>query len=32
MRLLAHFVEANNEHIPYLMRKADRLDEYLQQR
>ncbi len=32
MRLLAHFVEANNQHIPYLMRKADRLDEYLQQR
>lgn len=32
MRLLAHFVEANNEHIPYLLRKAERLEEYLQQR
>ncbi|MCA8996750.1 MAG: WXG100 family type VII secretion target [Planctomycetaceae bacterium] len=32
MRLLAQFVEANNQHIPYLMRKAERLEEYLQQR
>lgn len=32
LRLLAQFVEANNRHIPYLLRKADRLDEYLQQR
>ncbi len=32
LRLLGHFVEANNQHIPYLLRKADRLDEYLQQR
>lgn len=32
LRLLGRFVEANNTHIPYLMRKADRLDEYLQQR
>jgi uncharacterized protein YukE len=32
MRLLAQFVEANNRHIPYLMRKAERLEEYLQQR
>lgn len=32
MRLLGQFVEANNRHIPYLLRKADRLDEYLQQR
>ncbi len=32
MRLLAQFVEANNQHIPYLLRKAERLDEYLQQR
>ena len=32
LRLLAQFVEANNQHIPYLLRKADRLDEYLQQR
>ncbi|MCA9090236.1 MAG: WXG100 family type VII secretion target [Planctomycetaceae bacterium] len=32
LRLLAHFVEANNRHIPYLQRKAERLEEYLQQR
>jgi len=32
MRLLAQFVEANNQHIPYLMRKAERIEEYLQQR
>lgn len=32
LRLLARFVETNNEHIPYLLRKADRIDEYLQQR
>jgi len=32
MRLLARFIEANNDHIPYLMRKADRIEEYLQQR
>lgn len=32
LRLLAQFVEANNRHIPYLLRKSDRLDEYLQQR
>ncbi|MFG0333935.1 MAG: WXG100 family type VII secretion target [Maioricimonas sp. JB049] len=32
MRLLAQFIEANNQHIPYLLRKAERIDEYLQQR
>jgi len=32
LRLLAKFAEANNQHIPYLMRKAERLEEYLQQR
>ena len=32
LRLLAQFVEANNQHIPYLLRKAERLEEYLQQR
>lgn len=32
MRLLAKFIEANNQHIPYLLRKAERIDEYLQQR
>jgi uncharacterized protein YukE len=32
LRLLAQFVEANDQHIPYLLRKAERLEEYLQQR
>ncbi len=32
LRLLALFVEANNQHIPYLLRKAERLEEYLNQR
>ena len=32
MRLLARFVESNNDHIPYLLRKAERIEEYLQQR
>ena len=32
MRLLAAFVEANNQHIPYLLRKAERIEEYLSQR
>jgi len=32
LRLLAQFVDANNHHIPYLLRKAERLEEYLQQR
>ncbi|MEW4490055.1 WXG100 family type VII secretion target [Thalassoglobus sp. JC818] len=32
MRLLAAFVEANNQHIPYLLRKAERIEEYLNQR
>ena len=32
LRLLAQFIDANNRHIPYLLRKAERVDEYLQQR
>ena len=32
MRLLARFIESNNEHIPYLLRKAEHIEEYLQQR
>jgi uncharacterized protein YukE len=32
LRLLSQFVEANEQHIPYLLRKAERLEEYLQQR
>lgn len=32
LHMLSQFLEANQQHVPYLMRKADRLDEYLQQR
>ncbi len=32
MLVLARFMEASKEHIPFLLRKADRIDEYLQQR
>ncbi|AMV22542.1 WXG100 family type VII secretion target [Planctomyces sp. SH-PL14] len=32
LRLLGAFIEVNNQHIPYLVRKAERLEEYLQQR
>ena len=32
MQVLAHFVEAANQHIPFLMRKAERIEDYLQQR
>jgi uncharacterized protein YukE len=32
MLTVAHFIESNNEYIPFLMRKAERIDEYLQQR
>ena len=32
LRLLGQFVEANNRHIPYLLRKTERIEEYLQQR
>ncbi len=32
MKLCARFVESNNEYIPFLMRKAQRIDEYLSQR
>lgn len=31
-QVLNHFVQAADEHIPFLMRKADRAEEYLQQR
>ena len=31
-RALGQFVEVSNQHIPFLLRKADRIDEYLQQR
>ena len=32
IKVVAHFVEAANQHIPFLTRKADRVEEYLQQR
>lgn len=31
-RAVARFVDASNEHIPFLLRKADRAEEYLNQR
>lgn len=32
LKSMSHFVEVNEEYIPFLLRKADRIDEYLQQR
>lgn len=32
MRVLHHFMRVSDEHIPFLLRKAQRLDEYLRQR
>lgn len=32
MLVLARFVDSSNQHIPYLLRKADRVEEYLRQR
>ena len=32
MHTLARFIEHANEHIPFLLRKAERIEEYLQQR
>lgn len=32
LQMMARFVECNAEYIPFLLRKADRIDEYLQQR
>jgi len=32
MQVLSHFVQTAGQHIPFLMRKAERIDEYLQQR
>jgi WXG100 family type VII secretion target len=32
MTVVNHFIEATDQHIPFLMRKADRVEEYLQQR
>jgi WXG100 family type VII secretion target len=32
MKVIAKYMDATNEHAPFLLRKADRIDEYLQQR
>ncbi len=32
MQVIKRFVDSTNQHIPFLLRKADRADEYLQQR
>jgi uncharacterized protein YukE len=32
MKVLGRFVEASNQHIPFLLRKAERVEEYLQQK
>jgi hypothetical protein len=32
MRVLAAFLEVSDQHIPFLLRKAERAEEYLQQR
>ena len=32
LQVMSRFVETNNEYIPFLLRKAERIDEYLQQR
>jgi len=32
MQSIAKFVEAAEEHVPFLLRKADRVEEYLRQR
>jgi hypothetical protein len=32
LKLLSRFLEANERHVPYLLRKAERIEEYMQQR
>ncbi|MDW8244450.1 MAG: hypothetical protein RMJ88_14670, partial [Thermogemmata sp.] len=32
LRALERFLEISNEHIPFLLRKAERIEEYLSQR
>lgn len=32
MRAIAHFIERTEEHIPFLLRKAEAIERYLQQR
>ncbi len=31
LQVIARFIEATDQHIPFLLRKADRAEEYLQQ-
>ncbi len=32
MKAIGRYIEATNQHTPYLIRKAERIEEYLQQR
>jgi uncharacterized protein YukE len=32
MQVIGRFIEATNQHVPFLLRKAQRVEEYLQQR
>lgn len=32
MKVVARFIDVSNEHVPFLLRKAERVEEYLQQR
>jgi uncharacterized protein YukE len=32
MQVIAKFIETTNDHAPFLLRKAERIEEYLQQR
>lgn len=32
MKVIAHFIEITKDYIPYLLRKAESIDQYLQQR
>ncbi|MFO0874259.1 MAG: WXG100 family type VII secretion target [Phycisphaerales bacterium] len=32
LKVLTRFVDASNKHIPFLVRKAERIEEYLKQR
>jgi uncharacterized protein YukE len=32
MRAISHFIEVTEEHIPFLLRKAEAIERYLQQR
>ena len=32
MQVVARFIDATNQHVPFLLRKAERVEEYMQQR